>query len=182
MAAAVLAGCAAPMRDGAQFATVTQTLGPPKAGQARIVVLRDKGFGGLGDYGYAVTLDDRPMGSELKTGTFVYADARAGGHVLGVKVAGFPGDTRQDITVSPGRTYFFNIAVSERAKKLNMAQASGGLVGLGLVMAMTSNDKNPGPVDFVPMEEAAARAAITELRLGPPPDPQSEPAAVPHHR
>ncbi len=110
--------------------------------------------------------------------TFVYADTRAGSHVLGVKVTGFPGETRQDIGALAGRTYFFNIVVSERSKKLNAAQAAGGLVGL--VMAMTSNDKNPGPVDFIPMDEAAARTAITELRLGPPPDPA--PAAVPHDR
>ena len=64
-------------RDGAQFTSVSQTLGPPKAGQARIVILRDKGFGGLIDYGYAVTLDGRPMG-DIKTGTFLSADARAG--------------------------------------------------------------------------------------------------------
>jgi hypothetical protein len=170
LAAAVLAGCA-PTRDGAQFASITQTLGPPKAGQARIVVMRDKAFPGLVDAGYAVTLDDRPMAGELKTGTFVYADVPAGHHDLGVKVFGFPGETRQDVVASPGRTYFFNVVVSERAKKLNGAQAAGGLVGLAIATAMTSDDKNPGPVDFAPMDEAAARAAITELRQGPPPAP-----------
>jgi hypothetical protein len=170
IAAAALAGCTA-ARDGAEFASITQTLGPPKAGHARIVVMRDKGFAGLVDYGYAVTLDGRPLGGELKTGTFLHADAPVGRHDLGVKVFSFPGETHQEVAAAAGRTYFFNVVVSERSKKLNMAQATGGLVGLALVTAMTSNDKNPGPVDFVAVDEATARAAVTELRLGPPPPP-----------
>ena len=109
------------------------------------------------------------MGGDLKTGTFLYADASSGRHELGVKVFSFPGETRQEVAASPGRTYFFNAVVSERAKKLSTAQAAGGLVGLAIVAAMTSDDKNPGPVDFVAVDEATARAAVTELRLGPPP-------------
>jgi hypothetical protein len=169
----MLAGCA-PTREGAQFTSIAQTLGPPKAGHARIVVLRDKGFAGLVDYGYAVTLDGRPFGGELKTGTFVYADAPAGRHDLGVKVFSFPGETRQDVAASPGRTYFFNVVVSDRAKALQAGQAAGGLIGLAVATAVTSDSKNPGPVDFVPMDDAAAPAAITQLRLGPPPAPQPE--------
>jgi hypothetical protein len=168
IAAAALAGCTA-ARNGAEFASITQTLGAPKAGHARIVVMRDKGFAGLIDYGYAVTLDDRPAGGDLKTGTFLYADAPAGRHQLGVKVFGFPGDTRREVVASPGRTYFFNVVMSDRAKKLSGAQMAGGLVGFAVAAAVTSDDKNPGPVDFVPMDEAEARAAITDLRLAPPP-------------
>jgi hypothetical protein len=163
IAAAMLFGCA-PTREGAQFASISQTLGPPKAGQARIVVLRDKGFAGLIDHGFAVTLDGRPMG-ELKTGTFLYADSPAGRHELGVKVFAFPGDTRHQFAVSTGRTYFFSAVVSERAKALQGPQVAGGLIGFGIAAAVTSDDKNPGPVDFVPMDEAAARQAIAELRL-----------------
>jgi hypothetical protein len=171
----MLAGCAA-TREGAEFASVTRTLGPPKPGHARVVVMRDKGFGGLVDYGYAVTLDGQPLGGELKTGTFLYADAPAGRHELGVKVFPFPGETRQELAAVPGRTYFFNVVVSERSNKLNAAQAAGGLVGLAIVTAMTSDDKNPGPVDFTPVDEATARGAITELRLAPPaaPPPASD--------
>lgn len=159
----MLVGCA-PVREGAQFASISRTIGAPKAGQVRIVVLRDKGFAGLTDYGYAVTLDGRPMG-ELKTGTFLYADSPAGRHELGVKVFSFPGDTRHQFAASPGRTYFFSVVVSERAKKLQGAQVAGGLIGLGIATVVTSDDKNPGPVDFVPMDEPTGRAAITELRL-----------------
>jgi hypothetical protein len=166
IAAAALAGCMA-ARDGAEFGSITQTLGPPKAGHARLVVMRDKGFAGLIDQGYAVTLDNQPMGGDLKTGTFLYADAPAGRHELGVKVFAFPGDTRQEVVASAGRTYFFNVVMSDRAKQLSGAQMAGGLVGFAVVAAVTSNDKNPGPVAFVKMDEAAARAAITELRLAP---------------
>jgi hypothetical protein len=169
-AAVALAGCAT-TRDGVEFASIAQTLGAPKAGQARIVVMREKGFAGLIDYGYAVTLDNQPLGGELKTGTFIYRDAPAGRHELGAKVFGFPGDTRRELVASPGRTYFFNVVMSDRAKQLNGAQMAGGLVGFVVVAAATSGDKNPGPVDFVSMEEAAARAAITELRLSPPEAP-----------
>jgi hypothetical protein len=55
--------------------------------------------------------------------------------------------------------------VSDRAKTLNAAQASGGLAGLVVVSAITSNDGNPGPVDLIPLEEMAAREAISRLRL-----------------
>lgn len=71
--------------------------------------------------------------------------------------------------LAPGRTHFFNLVMSDRAKKLSGAQMTGGLVGYAVVAAVTSDDKNPGPVDFVPMDEAAARATITELRLRSPP-------------
>ncbi len=165
IAAAALAGCAAG-RDGAEFASITLTLGAPKPGHARIVVMREKGYAGLIDQGYAVTLDGRPMG-DLKTGTFLYADAPAGRHELGGKFFGQPGETRREVVASPGHTYFFNTVMSDRAKKVSGATMVGGLAGLVLATAVTSGDENPGPVDFVPMDEAAARAAITELRLAP---------------
>jgi len=175
----MLAGCAA-TREGAEFASVTRTLGPPKPGHARIVVMRDKGFAGLVDDGFAVTLDGRSLGGDLKTGTFLYVDAPAGRHELGVKVFAFPGETRQEVAATAGRTYFFNVVVSERSKKLSTAQGAGGLVGLAIVAAMTSDDKNPGPVDFLPVDEATARGTIPELRQAPPAAPP--PASDSHDR
>jgi hypothetical protein len=100
---------------------------------------------------------------ELKTG--VYADRPAGRHQLSYEVGLFPGVSQRDFTVVPGRTYFFLVKVSDRAKTLNAAQASGGLADLVVVSAMTSNDGNPGPVDLIPLEEMAAREAISQLRL-----------------
>ena len=46
-----------------------------------------------------------------------------------------------------------------------IANASTGLLGYGLTLAMTSAYKNQGPVDFSPVEEAAARTTVAELRL-----------------
>jgi hypothetical protein len=50
LAAVSLLGCASE-RTGADYAAMTQKVGPPRAGQARIVVLREKGFSGIGDPG-----------------------------------------------------------------------------------------------------------------------------------
>jgi hypothetical protein len=38
------------------------------------------------------------------------------------------------------------------------------VLGLVLSTALTAGYKNPGPLDFLPLEEAAARTAIAELR------------------
>ncbi|MDX3971310.1 MAG: hypothetical protein QHD01_32600 [Bradyrhizobium sp.] len=46
-----------------------------------------------------------------------------------------------------------------------IANASAGLPGYGLTLAMTSAYKNPGPVDFSPVDEAAARTTVAELKL-----------------
>jgi hypothetical protein len=43
-----------------------------------------------------------------------------------------------------------------------IANASTGLLGYGLPLAMTSAYKNPGPVS---VDEAAARATVAELKL-----------------
>ena len=68
LAAVSLLGCASE-RTGADFAAMTQKVGPPRAGQARIVVLREKGFSGIGDPGWDVKLDGGPL-SDLKSGTY----------------------------------------------------------------------------------------------------------------
>jgi hypothetical protein len=39
------------------------------------------------------------------------------------------------------------------------------VAGLLVASAVTSNNSNPGPLDFFPLEEAAARVMIAELRL-----------------
>jgi hypothetical protein len=160
---AALSGCVT-AREGVDFASVSRTAGGPKAGQGRIVVLREAGYAGLIDYGYAVTLDGEPMG-ELKTGTFLYLDRSAGRHQLSVDESGFPGVTRNDISVASGRTYFFLVKPSERSKALQAGQVAGGLVGLAVTAIATSQVDNPGPVDFVALDDAAGRLAISDLRL-----------------
>jgi hypothetical protein len=159
----LISGCVT-AREGADFASTSQKIGPPKAGQARIVVFCEQGYGGLMDEGWDVKLDGQPM-SDLKTGTYVYADRPAGRHQLSSAMALFPGVTQHDFTAAPGRTYFFMARMSERARALNASSAAGGLTGLVVASAITSGDSNPGPVEFIPLEETAAREALSNIRL-----------------
>ena len=105
VAAIVISGCVTE-RSGLDFASMSQQIGPPKAGQARVVLFREPAFGGIFDQGWNVKLDGTPMG-ELKTGTYVYADRPARRHQLSYEVGLFPGLSQRDFTVVPGRTYFF---------------------------------------------------------------------------
>jgi Protein of unknown function (DUF2846) len=162
--AIVVAGCAH-ARSGADFASLSQKIGPPKAGQARIVVFREQAYTGVIDQGWDVKLDGAPL-ADLKAGTFAYADRPAGRHQLTSEMALFPGVTQRDITVAAGRTHFFLAKLSERSRTLNTMSAVGGLAGYAVGSAMTSGESNPGPLEFIPMEESAAREAIADLRSG----------------
>jgi hypothetical protein len=161
--AALLCGCET-ARNGLDYSAMAQKLGPPKAGQARIVVLREKAYGGIIDGDWEVQLDGGPM-KGLKTGTYVYADRPAGRHQLTATEAAFPGVTRRDVTVESGRTYFFVARVSERKSAIIASSAGVGLLGFALSSAMTSGYSNPGPLDLLPLDDAAARTTIAELRL-----------------
>jgi hypothetical protein len=163
LAAGLLCGCETE-RNGLDYSGMTQKVGPPRAGQARIVVLREKAYAGLVDQGWDVKLDGGPM-SDLKTGTYVYADRPAGQHQLSATASLFPGVSQLDISTQTGRTYFFLARPSERAKVLAGMSAGGGVAGLLIGAAVTSGNSNPGPLDFFPLDEVAARATIAELRL-----------------
>jgi Protein of unknown function (DUF2846) len=162
VAAASLFGCA-DTREGLDFAAVSQAKGGPSQGQGRIVVLREITIVGSADGGYPVGLDGQPMG-DLKTGTFLFRDAPAGHHELSVSKWDFPGVTKQEINIAPGRTYFYDAKLSERAKAMT-AGSFAGLAGIAVTAVATSGSDNPGPVDFVLLDEAAGRKAISELRL-----------------
>jgi hypothetical protein len=41
----------------------------------------------------------------------------------------------------------------------------GGLAGALVTSAVTSGSDNPGPVDFFPQDETAARTTIADLQL-----------------
>jgi hypothetical protein len=160
IAAAAVSGCAA-TRTGAEFASIGQS---PKAGTARVVVLQERAYSGVFDRGLPVALDGEIMG-ELKTGTFVYRDRPAGRHQLSVDLWDTPGTTRYDFVAAPGRTYYFSTRASDRSKAMFAGAAFGGLAGLAITAAATSNAQNPGPIDFVPVDEATARQMLAELRL-----------------
>jgi len=161
----LLGGCET-QRDGLDYSAITRKVGPPKAGHARIVVLREKGFGGIVDGAFDVQLDGTPIVG-LRTGTFAFADRPGGKRELTATEAAFPGTTRYEITAHPGQTHFFVARVSKRKNAMMAATAStgGGLLGLALGAAFTSGYDNLGPVDFFPLDETAARTTIAELRL-----------------
>jgi hypothetical protein len=161
--AVLLCGCETE-RNGLDYSGMMQKVGPPKAGQARIVVLREKGYAGLTDPGWDIQLDGGPL-SDLKTGTYVYADRPPGQHQLSATAALFPGVSQRDLSAQSGRTYFFLVRPSERAKVLGGMSAAGGIAGLLVGAAVTSGNSNPGPLDFFPLDGAAARATIAELKL-----------------
>jgi hypothetical protein len=160
VAAVLLCGCETE-RNGLDYSAMMQKLGVPKAGQARIVVLREKGFGGITDEGWDVRLDGGPM----TDGTYVYTDRPAGQHQLSATAALFPGVSQYDVPAQSGHTYFYLVRPSERAKVLAGMSAAGGVAGLLVGAAVTSDNSNPGPLDFFPLEEVAARQTIAELRL-----------------
>jgi Protein of unknown function (DUF2846) len=160
--AVLLSGCVTE-RSGFDYAGMMQKVGPPRAGQARVVVLQEKttAFGAtLCD----VKLDGSPIG-RLKIGTYVYADHPAGRHQLQATETMFPGESKRDITTQSGRTYFFLARPSERHNAVIGMTFAGGLAGMIVASAVTSGSDSPGPIDFFPLDEAAARTTIAELQL-----------------
>jgi hypothetical protein len=163
VAAVMLCGCETE-RGGLDYSAMMQKVGPPRSGMSRMVVLREKAFGGIIDAGWDVQLDEAPM-SGLKTGTYVYTDRPAGRHQLTATEPAFPGVTRRDITAESGHTYFFVARTSERKSAIIASSAGVGLLGLAVSSVITAGYSNPGPLDFFPLDETAARTTIAELRL-----------------
>jgi hypothetical protein len=63
-------------------------------------------------------------------------------------------------------SYVFLSRPAKRKSQGNTAMAAfGGFAGLAIGTAVTSGQSNPGPLDFVLLDEAAARTAMSELRL-----------------
>jgi len=76
-----------------------------------------------------------------------------------------PGDTRHDLSTEPGRTYFFLARTSARHDAVTGMSIMGGLAGAVVGSVATAGNDNPGPIDFLPLDETAARTAIAELQL-----------------
>jgi hypothetical protein len=55
--------------------------------------------------------------------------------------------------------------MSERKTAILASTAGVGLLGMALSTGMTAGYSNPGPLDFFPLDETAARTTIAELRL-----------------
>jgi hypothetical protein len=73
--------------------------------------------------------------------------------------------TRSEVPAESGRTYFFVARTSERKSAIIASAAGVGLVGLAVSSVITAGYRNPGPLDFFPLDEAAAKATIADLRL-----------------
>jgi hypothetical protein len=163
LAAGLVFGCAA-TRSGTSFMSITQNVGPPKAGQSRIVLLRNKGYSGIVDAGWPVELDGAPFAS-LKTGTFAYADRPAGRHQLSLISSDFPRPSRHDVATAPGRTYFFRVEQNEKGRMIAAGSTSAGLAGLLVTSAMSAAADDRGTFDFVPLDEGVARQTLSDLAL-----------------
>jgi hypothetical protein len=164
LAVITVAGCAGPDRTGKTIDAVTRSVGGPKPGNARIVVLRNKEFAGIIDAGWQVKLDGAPMG-DLKTGTFVYRDRPAGNRQL---TFARPGDlnrgSKHDFVVSAGRIYYFRLELNDKGK-LVAAGGGQGLLPLLVTSAIAEAKDERGLFDFVPLDDATARQALGEIRL-----------------
>jgi hypothetical protein len=162
--ALLLGGCMTD-RSGTDYAAIAQKIGPPKPGQSRIVVLQEK-RDGLSPAFCAcdVKLDGSPIGKVI-AGTYLYADRPAGRHQLMTSEALFPGETKRDITTESGRTHFYLVRSTERHNAVGGMAMVGGLAGAAVAAVATSGSDNPGPADFFPLDERAARTTLAELRL-----------------
>jgi hypothetical protein len=164
LGALLLAGCVSD-GVGTDYAAISQKVGPPKPGQSRIVVLQEKRKGlSMALCACDVKLDGNPIGKVI-VGTYAYADLPAGRHQLIASEVLFPGETRRDFSTVSGRTYFFLIKSSERHDSVTGGTMIAGLAGALVASAATAANGNPGPAEFFPLDEAAARMTLAELQL-----------------
>jgi hypothetical protein len=162
--ALLLSGCVSD-RVGTDYAAISQKVGPPKPGQSRIVVLQEKRAGlSMAFCACDLKLDGSPIG-KVVVGTYLYADRPAGRHQLSATEVLFPGETRRDITMESGRTYFFLVRSSERHDAVTGVTMIGGLAGAVVASVATSGVDNTGPANFFPLDEPAARTTLAELQL-----------------
>ncbi|WP_315756732.1 MULTISPECIES: DUF2846 domain-containing protein [unclassified Bradyrhizobium] len=140
---------------------MSQKIGAPRSGHSRIVIMSLKDA-----WLDRTTCDAKVDGvalSRLIPGTYVYLDRPAGPHHLVATQTLFPGDSVLDFNTEPGRTYFFSIRPSDRSRAMQGGGMAFGLLGMGVMAAASSGADNKGPVDFVPLQEGQARAALAEL-------------------
>jgi hypothetical protein len=160
--ALLVAGCAFG-KAGTEYAVVSQKMGLPRAGQSRIILLSQKDSW-LDRTSCDAKIDGISL-NRLLPGTYASIDRPAGPHHLAATQSLFPGDSMMDFNTEAGRTYFFSIRPSERARALQAGGAVFGLVGFGVAAAASSDAQNKGPVDFVALDEGQARGALAELLL-----------------
>jgi hypothetical protein len=103
---------------------------------------------------------------DLKTGTFVYRDRPAGSHKLTFERPGdLSRESHQEFAAASGRTYFFRLEMNQKGRLVMAASSQAGLAGLFISSAMSAAADERGLFDFTPLEDAAAREALADLRL-----------------
>ena len=163
-AAALLSGCVSD-GVGSDYATVAQKVGPPKAGQSRIVVFQEKRQGlSMALCACQIAVDGNPIGRVL-VGTYVYADRPAGRHHLAATESLFPGESTRDITTVAGRTYYFLVRTSERHDAMSGGAVIAGVAGVLVTAVATADKEDQGPAQLIPLDEPSARTALAELEL-----------------
>ena len=65
----------------------------------------------------------------------------------------------------PGRTYYFRLDMNEKGRWISSSGAVAGLTGMLVSSAISAGADERGLFDFTPLDEAAAQAAMYELRL-----------------
>jgi hypothetical protein len=155
----MLVGCSE-TRTGATL----DALPAPKPGLARIVILRDKAFQ-IVDAGFQAYLDEAPLGA-LKNGTFVHRDIPAGQHKLFFsRPLELYRASQKEFSATPGHIYYFRLEANDKGNWILAGTVLGGVVGLAATSAITAAADDRGLFDFTPLDDAAASAAMAELRL-----------------
>jgi hypothetical protein len=165
LAAVMLSGCATAGRDGPPYSALAQSKGPPKAGQARIIVFRE-GSPGLFNVAWDVTLDGAAMGG-VRTSTFIYRDVPAGRHKLVLLFDPFPRPSTLEFDVASGRTYAFRVEMGDKGRLMMATGAAAGIAGLLIVGAISAAADERGSYDFVPVDPGA----VAGLSLAEPSKP-----------
>lgn len=158
------AGCVA-TRTGATLDDLNKKIGGPASGQARIVVIRDKGIEPLFDSGWQVYLDGATMG-DLKTGTFIYRDRPAGPHKLSFSRAGdFSRASTRDFMAASSRTYVFRLDINDKGRLVQSSGVVAGLAGMLVTSAISDASDKRGFFDFTLLEGEAARQALADIHV-----------------
>ena len=149
---------------GTEYAVISQRVGPPKAGHARIVIMAEKDPG-YAEGGVADIKVDGVEAGDVVPGKYLYIDRPAGRSEILATQTLFPGETRRTVATVAGRTYFFVARASDRSKAMVGMTVVGGLAGALATTLVTAGVENPGPVDLLPLEDGAARTTLAELQL-----------------
>ena len=161
LAAATIAGCAA-NTDGSKFHAEAHHAAAPKAGLARVYI-----YPANKPDNVPIVLDDQLIG-EIIPGRYLSRDIPAGGHEFMSSNASYPGVTRFNFTVAAGKTYYFMVEPSESFKHRAKVTQWVGVVGMLPAVTAASVEGfrvagKEGPVNFVPVSEAAAAPALSDL-------------------